>query len=386
MTVHIHQLATRTPAHAYGQSYARDRMIEWLPGKRNRRLLRGIYDRSGIDTRNSVLPDFSPGREPILFRTGEGGRLIEPGTEARNDCYAEHARGLAELVGREALVGAEGFVAADVTHVVTVSCTGFMNPGLDIHLVRVLGLSAGVERYHLGFMGCYAAIPALRMAWQFCRADPRAVVLVVCVELCSLHLQLREDPDSFLANAIFADGAGAAVVSARAPAPGRGILALQGFYSALATEGAGDMAWSIGDRGFRIRLSTYVPDIVAANIGAIVDATLRNAGANRADIAAWAVHPGGRAILDKVEEALGTCDGQLGASRAVLRECGNMSSATLLFVLKRCLAGLDGPATRLLCAMAFGPGLAIETALLRAIPARPAGIAHSELPYAATAP
>lgn len=384
MSVYIHRLETRTPAHAYGQSYARDRMIEWLPGKRNRRLIRGIYDRSGIDTRYSVLPDFSPGGEPLLFRTGEGGGLIEPGTEARNDCYADHARGLAAAVGREVLAGVDGIAAGDVTHVITVSCTGFMNPGLDIHLVRELGLSPGVERYHLGFMGCYAAIPALRMAEQFCRVDPRAVVLVVSVELCSLHLQMREELDSLLANAIFADGAGAAVVSARAPAREESALVLEGFWSALAPEGADDMAWSIGDRGFNIRLSTYVPDVISANLGAVVDRMLAPSGLDRMEVAAWAIHPGGRAILDKAEDALQPPGGGLAASREVLREYGNMSSATLLFVLQRVLGGVEGSSAGPVCAMAFGPGLAIETMLLTAIPGRaPAGV-RREQPYAAT--
>ena len=373
MKVFVHGIETAVPPYVYRQDYACDCMMRWLPGKRSRRLIRGIYDHSGIETRYSVLPDFAPGAEPVLFRENTDGVMVEPATGARNDHYAAWARKLPVEVCRKVLQRDDGFAPADVTHVITVSCTGFSNPGMDLHIVQGLGLPANVERYHLGFMGCYAAFPALRMARQFCQARPDAVVLVCCLELCTLHLQLREEPDSLLANALFADGAAAAVVSARAPAAGQPAFALHSFASFLAPEGAGDMAWTIGDRGFNIRLSAYVPEIIAANIGAITTGVFAASPWQRDAIRLWAIHPGGRAILDKVEQGLDLAPEQVADARAVLREFGNMSSATILFVLKRILEHSGGGVARPVCALAFGPGLTIESALLEHLPGVRAG-------------
>jgi len=182
-------------------------------------------------------------------------------------------------------------------------------------------------------------------------------------------MQLLEDTDSLLANSLFADGAAAVLVSARAPAPQCPALSIHSFSSALATEGADDMAWSIGDRGFDIRLSSYVPNIIAKNINPIIKGILNTASWNVEDVALWAVHPGGRSILDKVEQELQLAQEQLNDSRQVLREFGNMSSVTILFVLHRMLNQMDPGQSQSVCAMAFGPGLTIETALLEVYPA-----------------
>ena len=360
----IHHIETVVPPYACPQEFSRDQMARWLPGKRTPRLIRAIYNRSGIKTRYSVLPELSPGEDPVLFREDADGQVTEPTTESRNRKYAEWSRVLAVDVARNAINNADGFTAEDVTHLVMVTCTGFCNPGPDLEIVRGLGLAPTVQRYQLGFMGCYAAFPALRMAKQFCQAQPDAVVLVVCLELCSLHLQLREEPDSLLANALFADGAAAAVVSARPPAPHRPALALHAFSSDMAPEGVGDMSWSIGDRGFDIRLTSNVPGVIAANISAIVERLLAAGPWDLESIRTWAVHPGGRMIVDKVEKELGLTVEQLEDARAVLRDFGNMSSPTILFVLQRILARSDESDSHPICAMAFGPGLVIETALL----------------------
>lgn len=370
MKTYIHHIETQLPNYSYRQDYARDRMIGWMPGKRNRRLIRGIYDHSGIDTRYSVLPDFGPGAEPILFRENEDGRIIEPSTHARNRFYAECSRKLVVEVGRKAIENSEEFSASDITHVITVSCTGFYNPGPDLDLILGLDLPDGTERYNLGFMGCYAAFPAMRMADRFCQARPDAVVLVVCLELCSLHLQFHEETDSLLANSLFADGAAGLLISARPPVARRPALSIESFASALAPEGAEDMAWEVGNHGFDIRLSTYVPSIIAANIRGIVDGVLQSSPWNISDIGIWAVHPGGRAILDKIEEGLQLGADQLDDSREVLRQYGNMSSVTVLFVLNRILNRPNLHEPHPVCAMAFGPGLTIETALLECLPTR----------------
>lgn len=369
MKTYIHHIEPVLPQFSYRQDYARDRMIDWLPGKRNRRLIRGIYDHSGIETRYSTLPDFGPGADPILFREDENGRIIEPTTLERNRYYAQCSRELVVEAGRKALENSEGFEASDITHVITVSCTGFYNPGPDLDLILGLGLPATTERYNLGFMGCYAAFPAMRMADQFCQARPDAVVLIVCLELCTLHLQFREEADSLLANSLFADGAAGVLVSARSPAASRPALALNSFVSALAPEGASEMAWEVGDHGFDIRLSTYVPKIIAENIQGIIEGVLQPSPWQMKDIGTWAVHPGGRSIVDKLETALELEPEQVDDSRQILKNFGNMSSVTVLFVLSRILKRTDITEPHPVCAMAFGPGLTIETALLECLPA-----------------
>lgn len=182
----IHHIATATPPYAYSQSYTRDRLKAWSEDPKTKRLIHAIYNRSGIETRHSVCGDFIEDAEATLFRTDLAGRLLPPGTAERNRTYARCARPLAVEAARRALTNACGFGAEDVTHVIYVSCTGFANPGPDYHVIRELGLSERVQRYTLGFMGCYAAFPALRMAAQFCEAEPEAVVLVICLELCTL--------------------------------------------------------------------------------------------------------------------------------------------------------------------------------------------------------
>jgi predicted naringenin-chalcone synthase len=282
---------------------------------------------------------------------------------------------LAVALAKKLLAAAEGFQASDITHVVFASCTGFANPGPDYHIIRELGLGGHVERYTLGFMGCYAAFPALRMAAQFCEANPKAVVLVMCLELCSLHMQINDQPDSILANSLFADGAAAALVSSRKPLPGRPGYKVHAFSSALVTDGEADMAWDIGNEGFNIVLSSYVPEILGKRIAPLLEEIVEKSGLDLSQIEEWAVHPGGRAILDKVGASLGLAPEALAASRQVLRDYGNMSSATILFVLKELLDSADTDQA-LSCAMAFGPGLTVETAVLErcgrtVTPARP---------------
>jgi len=365
MTVHLHAIATATPEHHYTQESISCWMQNRATDDRQRRLLRVLYRTSGISTRYTVIPKF--GAE--FYGRDTHGALVEPGTGARNTIYACESRRLAKTAGEALLAMRPEFAPSEITHVVTASCTGFVNPGLDYFLVRDLGLPTTTERYHLGFMGCYAAFPALRMAAQFCRADPNACVLVVCLELCSLHLKFSDRDDQLLANALFADGAAAALVSARSPAPGTSSLQLECFASTLVSDSEADMAWAIGDHGFDIALSSYVPKILGANIAEVVDDMLTANGCNRAEVANWAVHPGGKAILDQVERALALRPEQIALSRQVLHDYGNMSSATILFVLRELLQQ-PGSEARRICSMAFGPGLAVELALMSQLPGK----------------
>lgn len=391
------------------------------------RLVATSFNLSGIDRRHTVIEELtldSDATEPQFFDAASQ-RLLMPSTRVRNELYITEATKLFVEAGRRALEACPGIDAADVTHVVTVSCTGFYAPGPDYMLVRELGLSPATQRYHLGFMGCYASMPALRTAKQFVEADPGAVVLVVSAELCSLHLRTSNDPDTIVASSLFADGAAAGIVSGRALRPGEVAFNLDHFETVITPVGEGDMAWKIGDEGFEMVLSSYVPHIIDEHIEealapllgrdgslagllpggerlgasieeladvlslsevlaeALVGAPARQ-GAGRSEqpsfsgtapgtapgdtlstaIAHWAIHPGGRSILDKTEARLGLTEAQLVPSRETLRQYGNMSSATILFVMK---AILDAPATEdgeRVCAMAFGPGLTVESGLM----------------------
>jgi predicted naringenin-chalcone synthase len=372
MAVHLHHLATAVPPASYPQEAARDVMKAWIGGdRRTDLLLQRVYARSGIERRHSVVEDFLgalPDDEVPAPRRGGGfyvddaGGFRDPGTGERNARYREEAGPLFVDVARRTLDGADDFSARDVTHVITVSCTGFYAPGPDLDVVRGLGLRPGVERYHVGFMGCYAAFPALRMARAFCQAEPDAVVLIVAVELCTLHLQPSRDDDALIAASVFADGGAGALVSARPP---RGAaLTLEGFADGLAPEGASDMAWTIGDHGFEMVLSAYVPQVVGEKAGAALRPLLDGTGIRQDEVRRWAVHPGGRAILDRLEEGLALPPEALAASRSVLARYGNMSSATVLFVLAEMLAE-PAPPGEPIVAMAFGPGLTVASGLLR---------------------
>jgi predicted naringenin-chalcone synthase len=388
MPVLVHRLATAVPSQRYTQERALELMQAHVEGRpATRRILRSLYRNSGIEARHSVVADFGAGVEdPLFFRTDGGGasgdegeaeglrgtgeRLPTPGTGRRNQVYEREARALFVEVGRR-LLEDSGFEPHEVTHVVTVSCTGFYAPGPDYDLVRALGLPATTRRSHLGFMGCYAALPALALARDTCLAHPEAVVLVVAVELCTLHLQFTDDPDDLVAGAIFADGGAGALVSARHPASPTPHLVLEmgDFHGDLVPEGEADMAWTLGDQGFRMRLSSYVPELLGAHLSPVVEALLRRSGLTRDQVGWWAVHPGGRAIVDRIQEVLALPDRSLVPSRQVLRTHGNMSSATLLFVLHALLSGGEARPGEPVLAMAFGPGLTVETGVfhLRAV-------------------
>lgn len=364
MSVRIHHIETLVPPHCYPQDLAAQKMQQWLGDERQARLVRALYRHSAIERRYSVVTDFDGDGPDAFFGRSADGALVEPGTAERNRRFSEGSRQMSVELARRLLEGCPGLAPKDITHVITASCTGFYNPGPDYHIVQELGMASSVERYHLGFMGCYAAFPALKMAQQFCLANPDAVVLVMCLELCTLHLQLGAGEDTMLGNSLFADGAAAALVSARDLGGPRGKYRIERFHSALLPEGQADMAWSLGDRGFDLALSSYVPKIIGANIGDLVRVALEGTGLGKSDMGAWAVHPGGKSIVDRVREALELDRQDVAVSLDVLRNFGNMSSATILFVLKEMLSRPSGGQEHPVFSMAFGPGLTVETGLL----------------------
>ena len=341
----LNALATAVPAHDIHAAF-----IDWatprLADERVRAIFSRMTARSGIDHRWSVLPPTATGGSPVAA----GGFYDTPGlppTSVRMRAYANHAPDLA--MQAIAALG-DAFDAARITHVVVASCTGFVAPGIDQILARRLGLAATVERVLIGFMGCYAGVTALRTARHIVRSDPDAVVLVVSVELSTLHLQLADEPEPLLALLQFSDGAAAAIV----PADAAGFAL--GAATRLALEDSADLIrWDIGDTGFAMQLSGEVP-------GRLRDALAAPAVRDRLfgdgdPPPLLAVHAGGRSVLDAVEHALDVPAAALSDSRAVLARFGNMSSATILFVLADMMArGATGEGL----AIAFGPGLAAE--------------------------
>lgn len=364
---YIHHIETLVPEISYTQEFACEVMKTWTPDAKAQRYIKKIYSASGINKRHSVVKDFGKGGSDSLSIYRNNGELREPSTGERNAVFVDESRAMVKEVARRAMANCSAVSTDEITHLITISCTGFYNPGPDLAVMDALGLPANVQRFHLGFMGCYAAFPALKMAEQFCKADPSANILIVSVELCSLHLQIKDDLDTILANSVFADGAAAVVVNGNAPEPGQRALSLEHFACSLAPEGVEDMAWDIGDKGFNIILSKYVARIIGAGIKGIISEILAGNELAPEDIDTWAIHPGGRSILDKIETSLEIQPKQIEASRNVLFDYGNMSSPTILFILAEILQGSVTENGDKICAMAFGPGLTIETATLDAV-------------------
>ena len=377
MPVMMRTIQTALPPTILHQAPARD-VFASQPGltRLGQRLIATSFDSAEISTRRTAVSELtldSRAEDPVFFDSATG-LLLSPSTKIRNEIFAREASKLFIESARKAMEACPDLSPADITHVITVSCTGFYNPGPDYQLVRALGLSPSTQRYHLGFMGCYAAFPGLRAAKSFCEADPHSVVLVVCVELCSLHVRSSNNPDTIMGSAIFADGGAAAIVTAR-PYQGSG-LRLDHFETVLTPVGEESMAWNIGDEGFEMVLGTYVPHIIDDHIIGALEPLLAHDPSlsdTYSDIPHWGIHPGGRAILDRVQKRLELSDEQLVPARRVLNEFGNMSSATVMFVLKDIMdkavpeAAIDGERV---CAMAFGPGLTVETALMTVLPER----------------
>lgn len=321
-----------------------------LRDARDRRLFARMAERCGIEQRYSVL---APG---VGHDRLDDAGLYPDGafadTGARMQVYGERAPDLAVAAALDLEEDLRG-----VTHLVVVSCTGFAAPGLDLALIERLALDAGIERTTVGFMGCQGAMNALRLGRHIVRSEPDARVLVVCLELCTLHLQETSDLEQVLSFLIFADGAAAALVSAEP----RGLV-LQKSATSVLPEAADQITWRIGRSGFNMRLSGDAPATIGRFLPPHLPAVLD--GRSPGEIPLWAVHPGGRSVLEAVGRSLDLEPEKLVHSREVLRRCGNMSSATVLFVLREMLAsGARGPG----CAMAFGPGLAIESVLFEAL-------------------
>lgn len=382
MGTQILAIGTAVPTARLAQTRTRD-FFAAQPGvdRLTSRLIGAAFDQSAIDTRYSVIGGLDSDEGSIsnsdVF-TENGELLRSPSTGERNLVYRREAPPLSAAAARNALERA-GVSASDVTHVVTASCTGFFAPGPDYLLVCELGIPTSAERTNIGFMGCAAAFPALRAAARIADSQPGSVILVVCTELCSLHIRSSRDPEQIVASAVFGDGSAAAIVASdpmpvRRSAP---VLEVGAFSTALTSEGEADMDWTIGDHGFEMRLTANVPRIIGREIASVVGPMLGgDASGGVADIDAWAVHPGGRSVIDRVQDGLGLPEETMLRSRSVLREYGNMSSATILFILQRIMADDALPDGATVAGLCFGPGLTVETARFTRVAARTEHVAE----------
>ncbi len=326
-----------------------------------------IYAKSGIDQRYTCIPDYLTAPPNFSFYPNNWALEPSPSTHDRNQLYQTYAAKLAESAAADAIADST-FPHESITHLIVVSCTGFSAPGVDVHLIQQLGLRADIDRTMIGFMGCYAAFNGLKTAHAICQSNPKARVLLVCVELCTLHFQAENTIESVVINAIFGDGAAAAILSSESAAAAAGKLAYVDGYSLLVPDSLDLMHWTIGNTGFLMGLSPKVPATIAEHLPGYLQTFLDRNDLTQSAIDFWAIHPGGRQIVDQVQNLLQLSDRMVADSYAVLREYGNMSSTTILFILKRLLAqhqAGDGFGNGV--AMAFGPGLTIEGCLFQPV-------------------
>jgi len=343
----LNRIGTATPPHDVHRDFV-DIVRGELADERQTALFDRMVGLAEIDHRFSVLQGRPGPDEAKLDAEGFYRRGAFPSTAARIARFQQEALSLARQAIERLNLGQDH---AAITHLIVASCTGFAAPGLDFQIMRDTGLPDTVERTMVGFMGCFAAVNALKLARHIVRSEPHAKVLVVNLELCSLHLQDDWRLDKLLSFLLFGDGASAALVSARPIG-----LALHRFATASIPETEALITWDVGDSGFDMHLSGQVPGHIRRWLRANGTTLLGNRAAE--EIAYWAVHAGGRSILDAVQSALCLPPRSLRFSREVLRAFGNMSSATLMFVLDRIL---HQPAAGGGMAMAFGPGLTVET-------------------------
>jgi alkylresorcinol/alkylpyrone synthase len=344
MTARLQGLGTAMPAYVFKQAEIVEgffaRQPGWDPAWAE------VFAASGVERRASVV-------DPTWY--------ARPRTTAdRMRAFAPAARRLGADAARRALQRAGPDAAAEVGDLLAVSCTGYSGPGLDLHLAEDLGLDRRVGRLHIGHMGCYAALPALRTAAALTAASGRRA-LVACVELCTLHVQPARSREEAVYQALFGDGAAAAVVGAGGAGP-----AIVGSATVTVPGSEQRMGWLIGDDGFHMSLSPRVPALVERGVGRLADDLLGPHGLTPADVAHWAVHPGGPEIVDRVQRRLGLSDAQVARSREVLADGGNRSSATVLFILEQLLASGEVEPGQWIVALAFGTGLTLEALLLRA--------------------
>jgi len=350
----ITKIGIALPQHKIAQKDIQKFMVDLLEGDEiEKRKLNLMYARSGIENRYSVISDYGKEINQWEFFPQNKSLLPFPGLEKRMDIYKKSA---ADLGCKAVFDALDGDSLKDFTHLISVSCTGLSAPGLDIELVKKLGLPSDIHRTSVNFMGCYAAIHALKLAEAFCQSQNNAKVLVVLVELCTIHFQKENTLDFITSNLLFGDGAACCIIENK----GTG-YEIKNFYSKLYIENEHSMSWNVSSTGFLMGLKPDVPEVVENNMEEFVKTSLNKNGFEMDDIDNWVIHPGGKSILQATEKALRLNKKDLKPSYEILRQFGNMSSCTLIFVLK----SLQSKAEQLSFLAGFGPGITMESMILK---------------------
>lgn len=325
-----------------------------------KRKLKFLYHQSAIETRYSVLPDYSLNANDWQFYPASENLQPFPDLDQRMKWYHKSAAGISVNAVEKCID--KKIKKEEITHLVTVSCTGMSAPGLDLQIMEMMDLPQNIFRTSVNFMGCYAAVHGMKLADSFCKNDLNAKVLVVCTELCTLHFQKETTADNIASSLLFGDGSAAILVTHdNSNLTG---LKIKNFYSEVAFNGKGDMSWSLSSSGFLMKLSGYVPELIEQDFNHFLQHSLQNAGMNEEDISHWCIHPGGKRILSSIEKSTCISKEDLKYSYKVLNDFGNMSSPTILFVLKEIFASLQKEKKINIFGAAFGPGLTMETFIL----------------------
>jgi alpha-pyrone synthase len=361
---YITSIGTASPPTKISQATIADFMVKAMKlSEYDARKLRTIFKASAIESRYSVIEDYNQA-DRFTFYPNTPDFEPFPSTKDRSTVFQKFALPLALQAITDCLAKRPDLEVKSLTHIITVSCTGMYAPGLDIDIVKSLGLPSSIQRTCINFMGCYAAFNAIKLARTICQAYTHAKVLVVCVELCSIHFQREATDDNMLANALFADGAAALLIQ---PTPQPGLnLKTESFFCDIASSGEDDMAWAIGDHGFEMKLSSYVPTVIQSGIKQLSTSLLDQLNIQLTDISFFAIHPGGKRILETIEKELGLSKEQNKFSYHVLQQFGNMSSPTVLFVMNEICSTLTAPDEgKRIMSFAFGPGLTLESMVLK---------------------
>jgi predicted naringenin-chalcone synthase len=358
----ILSIGTAVPPYGIDQLSILDFMKAAYKNDQVARKLGFLFRQSGISKRHSVVPDFCRAQqERTLFKEDQ----VHPNIETRMEIFKKQAPLLCLEAVNAAFsklnISAKEF---GITHLITVSCTGITSPGIDSELSERLQLPNDISRFPVNFVGCNAAFPALKTADMIIQSEKNAKVLVVCVELCTLHFQPKDNSDNLLSNTLFGDGAAAAIVTSESYAAQNRIggLGMRGFYSLLLGKGKSLMGWNVTPLSFEMNLHASVSDFIGEEIEKIIVKAENKLDFKVADIDRWAVHPGGKRILDRIGKQLGLGNGELQYSYKILESYGNMSSPTILFVLNEAWKARLRPNEQIL-SLGFGPGLSVETAL-----------------------
>lgn len=361
----ISAIGTSNPENKFTQNQILNfmKLAHQLSGDNLRRLEK-LYTASGIQYRHSVICDFDKKKGNYTFFGNNNGLEPFPTTAQRGQLYQQTVLNISLTAIQNAISKLQNFDLKTITHLITVSCTGMYAPGLDIEIVEKLNLNPWVERTCINFMGCYGAFNALKMANYVCNAQPTAIVLVVCIELCTLHFQKENTLDNWISNSLFADGA-AAVMVQHSDYASQKIFKIAGFYTQLVSKARNQMAWTIGNHGYKMQLSNQVAKQIKAEIKNVAQTLLNKLNLTLTDVGQFAIHPGGKRILEVCDEVFMLEAHQNKHAYQILRDYGNMSSVSILFVLNELSSTLKiKNKSENVLSFAFGPGLTFESMLL----------------------